>query len=484
MNLPVDFSRMMTALLGADDFESFKESLAQESPASIRLNPSKWRKWLRSGKPLPSVVPWCTSGVYLPERLNYTFDPLFHAGLYYVQEASSMFLEQALAQCLPSDKPVLMLDLCAAPGGKSTLALDCLPEGSMLVANEVIRSRSQVLVENLQKWGSPSFIATNSDSSCFSDLQECFDVILADVPCSGEGMFRKDPQSIAEWSIDAVEACWQRQRRIVGNVWPALKSGGLFIYCTCTYNIKENEENVSWICRELGATQMCLDIPEEWKISGSLGMDKSMPVCRFFPHRTCGEGFFLCVLRKDGESSQSVGGSPMRGGTYDRGRSLKQKRKITPQAAAVRTVSSWLGPIGEDKVIIDDGASSLFLFPKRWSEELDVFRKRLRVLQAGTSLGTVYGKDVVPMHALAMGTYVDKSAFPMEDLSLEQAVSYLHKGTVSLSGQHPRGFVLVTYRGVPLGFVKNIGNRVNNLYPQEWRIRTTYQPERFQVLDV
>ena len=245
MELPASFIDHTRALLGEGDYGKLVTSLNSEQPVSIRLNPMKPFAF-RFGE---RAVPWCGSGFYLQGRPTFTFDPLFHAGCYYVQEASSMFVEQALRRYVGKE-PVVMLDLCAAPGGKSTHLRSLLPEDSLLVANEVIRNRSQILAENLTKWGHPDVVVSNSDPSDFARLEEFFDVILTDVPCSGEGMFRKDPVAVSEWSPENVEICWQRQRRIISDIWPCLKPGGILIYSTCTYNTKENEDKIRWISVE------------------------------------------------------------------------------------------------------------------------------------------------------------------------------------------------------------------------------------------
>ena len=265
MNLPASFTEYTRALLGVEEYEKLVSALQQEPPVSIRLNRLKVHR-LKVENALSVQPPWSSEGIYLDERLTFTFVPLFHAGCYYVQEASSMFVEQVLRQHVT--KPVVMLDLCAAPGGKSTHARSVLPEGSLLVANEVIRNRSQILAENLTKWGHPDVVVTNNDPADFSALPSFFDVILTDVPCSGEGMFRKDPVAVEEWSPENVEICWQRQRRIIADVWPSLKPGGILIYSTCTYNTKEDEENVRWIQQEFGAESLAVDIREEWNITG------------------------------------------------------------------------------------------------------------------------------------------------------------------------------------------------------------------------
>ena len=268
MNLPASFIDYTRALLGNEEYEKLAAALQQEPPVSIRINKLRMKEEGLSSLTDSSArfsfnkVPWASDGYYLDERLTFTFDPLFHAGCYYVQEASSMFVEQVLRQYVES--PVVMLDLCAAPGGKSTHARSVLPEGSLLVANEVIRNRSQVLAENLTKWGHPDVVVTNNDPADFSALPSFFDVILTDVPCSGEGMFRKDPVAVEEWSPENVEICWQRQRRIIADIWPCLKPGGILIYSTCTYNSKEDEENVCWIQQEFGAELLPLEVQDEW----------------------------------------------------------------------------------------------------------------------------------------------------------------------------------------------------------------------------
>ena len=414
MNLPLDFIKQIKDLLGIEGSEKLFAALREPSPVSIRLNPAKKNDHLSASVSGLQPIPWCSEGYYLPQRLTFTFDPLFHAGCYYVQEASSMFLAQAIQQYIK--EPVLALDLCAAPGGKSTHLRSLLPANSTLVANEVIRNRSQVLVENLIKWGYPRVVVTNNDPADFGETNTLFDLILADVPCSGEGMFRKDAAAIDEWSPANVDICWKRQRRIVGDIWSSLKPGGLLIYSTCTYNIKENEENVAWICTELGAEALVVETPAAWGITGNLhGTD--VPVYRFLPHRVTGEGFFMAVLRKAGEGGDT-----------------------------------------------------------RFSG------KKLRVITDGIPPGTQKGKDIIPPHALAMSISFPADTFPQVEITYQQAIAYLRRESIVLDNSIPRGYVVVTYKSVPLGFVKNIGNRANNLYPNEWRIRSGYLPEEIKLL--
>ena len=288
MTLPADFVAQVQSLLGVAETQSLEDALQGDAVVSIRLNRGKVPAMPLPGEP----VAWCPSGCYLPERPSFTFDPLFHAGGYYVQEASSMFVSWVLRHCV-GDRPVRMLDLCAAPGGKSTLACDALPDGSILVANEVMRNRVQVLGENLIKWGHPGVVVTHADPADFTPLGPLFDIILVDAPCSGEGMFRKDPVAVDEWSLDNVDLCVRRQRRILSDILPCLKPGGLLLYSTCTYNHRENEENVRWLRDEWGME--VLSVPEvrpEWGILGNLLPGEDFPVYRFLPHRVRGEGFF------------------------------------------------------------------------------------------------------------------------------------------------------------------------------------------------
>ncbi|NDW13392.1 rRNA cytosine-C5-methyltransferase [Bacteroides sp. 214] len=419
MNLPHDFVEQIKTLLGEAESTRFFQALQEPTPISIRLNPLKQTSL--NSPMLADAVPWCDAGYFLSERLTFTFDPLFHAGCYYVQEAASMFLEQAVKQYVKD--AVLALDLCAAPGGKSTHLRSLLPEGSLLVANEVIRNRSQVLAENLTKWGHPDVVVTNNDPADFGKLENQFDVILTDVPCSGEGMFRKDPAAIDEWSLANVEICWQRQRRILADIWPCLKPGGVLIYSTCTYNTKENEENVAWLMTEFGAESLQVETPDEWNITGNLSTH-NFPVYRFLPHKTKGEGFFMAILRKPAEDINL-----------------------------------------------------------RMGDVKNLLNKHLRVIRpAGIEPGVVKGKDVIPSHALAMNAVGKPLSYPTHDLTYEQAIAYLRREAVVLDSSAPRGYLLVTYKQIPLGFVKNIGNRANNLYPQEWRIRSGYLPENLTTL--
>ena len=299
VNLPAEFITETQRIMGDERFNRFIGAFEKEAPTSVRVNVRKELSHLLTASPAHlQQVPWCEEGYYLADRPQFTFDPLLHAGCYYVQEASSMFVTHILR--LSGDSPQSALDMCAAPGGKSTAMRSVLPEDCVLVSNEPMGNRAQILLENITKWGAPNCIVTNNYPRDFRKAKLKFDVILCDVPCSGEGMFRKDPATISEWSMQNVEKCWQLQREIVADAWECLNPGGLFIYSTCTYNTKENEENIQWILENFDAEVLDIPVDPSWNITGSLFEGFDAPVYRFIPGITRGEGLFACALRKGG----------------------------------------------------------------------------------------------------------------------------------------------------------------------------------------
>lgn len=417
--LPEDFVRTTSALMGDRLFAILQQGLADVPSVSIRLNPFKCANRSVHIRQSAGLVPWCEYAHYLSNRPDFTFDPLLHAGLYYVQEASSMFVDHVL-RCLVH-RPVTMLDLCAAPGGKTTCARTALPIGSLLYSNEPIRQRAQILAENVQKMGHPDVVVTNNLPRDYQRSRLVFDLIMADVPCSGEGMFRKDEGAISEWSLQHVEQCWHLQRDIIADIWPCLKPGGYLIYSTCTFNAHENEENVAWIVRELGAEYVEIPIEPSWNITGSLTGEGV--VYRFIPGLTRGEGLFMAVLRKHGELAPS----PI--------------KAVAP--------------------------------------------KPLQVLSHGIAPDIVKGKSSIPHISKALSLLSGKQAYPQVEITYAQAIDYLRHEALVLPSHTARGIVLLTYKQVPLGFAKNIGNRANNLYPAEWKIKTTHLPvEPFLPLSI
>lgn len=411
MILSQEFINYTSQLFGAERWKRFEQALLQETPVSVRINP-----WKATENPFSNAepVPWCNQGFWLKERKSFTLDPLFHAGVYYVQEAASLFLDYVLRQVVSA--PVSALDLCAAPGGKSTLMRAAFPEGSMLVSNEIDRRRANILLENILKQGHPDVLVTHNVPKDFAKTKLIFDVILTDVPCSGEGLFRREPAAVNEWSPQKVQFCAERQRQILRDIWPCLKDGGLLIYSTCTFNTYENEENVRWITDELGAEILSVPVPQEWKITGSLLTNWNQPVYRFIPGTTRSEGLFVAILRKKGG---------------------------------------------------DDAFSTL---PSSLRVQLKKY-PFLHLLSDGIPQPETKGREQIPTVAQALSLATPKATFPCAELPLEEALRYLHREVLRLPQKTPKGFVLVTYQGHPLGFVKNLGERANNLYPKPWAIR-------------
>ena len=379
-----------------------------------------------------------------------------------------MFLEQAIRTYVTT--PVRCLDLCAAPGGKSTHLSSLLPDGSLLVSNEVIRNRSYILAENLAKWGNASTIVLNNDPAEIGEaLPEQFDLIVTDVPCSGEGMFRKDEASVGEWSMENVQLCAARQRRILHDIWPALRPGGLLIYSTCTYNTEEDEENVRHIVEELGAEALPVATDEAWHVTGPLRYGN--PVYRFFPHKTKGEGFFLAILRKEGDEEYEAENERPTKSSKNKGKKDKKATLPIPQEA-------WDYFREKENITLEWDGPQLRMIPTAHKSFIDRIRdKRLRILSAGVVVGESKGKDLIPSQALALSQELNPSAFPDAELTWEEAIRYLRKEAITLPEGLPKGYLLMRYQGIPLGFVKHLGNRSNNLYPQEWRIRSGYLPD-------
>ena len=343
-----------------------------------------------------------------------------------------MFVEQALKQC---GEPKVVLDLCAAPGGKSTLLRSLLPDDALLVCNEPIKARANVLRENIIKWGHEGCFVSCNYPRDFCQLRDMFDVVLVDAPCSGEGMFRKEQAAIDMWSPANVEECAIRQRDIVETVWPALKSGGYLIYSTCTYNTRENEENVRHFCDTLGAELVEIPVEEAWHITGSLLSSFNGPVYRFMPHKTRGEGFFLALMRKKGESEG-------------------RESRVENRESRVREFE------------IDN---TVYAVQAAYVPVVRQLAKVLYPIYMGVALYEKKGKKQIPHHALAMSRLLTKDAYPTVALGLDDALLYLRHEALRIDA--PRGYVLVSYNGLPLGFVNNVGNHANNLYPAEWRIR-------------
>lgn len=480
--LPRAFEASTQKLFGEVRYERFREALQLPPQTTIRLNPFKWPNVVPQDKKVLKPVPWCPEGLSLLHRPDFTFDPLLHAGAYYVQESSSMFVSHVVKHLV--NKPVTALDLCAAPGGKATTLRTSLPAGSIVVANEPMKVRASILSENVQKQGHPDIIVTNNYPRDFRKARITFDLILADVPCSGEGMFRKDPQAIAEWSPQNVANCAQLQRSIIEDIWPTLSPGGFLVYSTCTFNEQEDEENLQWIIDNLGAQLFDIPVDPQWHITGAIGTalpatangekDESLQsVFRFIPGFTPGEGLFMAILQKPQAE------------TPDRPQKKRPTALRIKPSSCQKTVLPWLmedPTLGKNTWTIIDTPTLTRAIPTRWLPLYEKASDALHLIHAGVGIGTSKGKDIVPSASLALSTMLTPSAFPRVEIGWEQAMLYLRKEAITLPDGTPRGLVLITYRNLALGFCKNIGNRANNLFPQEWKIKTTHLPE--QATDV
>jgi 16S rRNA C967 or C1407 C5-methylase (RsmB/RsmF family)/NOL1/NOP2/fmu family ribosome biogenesis protein len=428
------------------DAEALLKALKEPSPVSVRINPSKWNI-----KPLNvDPVPWCETGFYLGSRPSYTLDPLFHSGCYYPQEASSMFLEKVVTQVMDSHESFRVLDLCGAPGGKSSHLSGLIGPDNLLVANEVIRTRAAVLSETLTKWGAENVMVTQNDPAVFGRLSGYFDIILVDAPCSGEGMFRNDV-AVSEWSVDNTAHCSERQKRILMDVWPSLKENGILIYSTCTFNPDENEENIKWLLNKQEAECIRIGLPG---LTGITEIDyRGIWGYGFYPGKIRGEGFFISAIRKTGKQEK-------------KNVRIHQVSELKPAKPDLEVVSQWTD-FPEERIL-------------KWGDEVSAvpcdmenyiyLYQNLKVVKPGTKLFMVKNNNFLPSHELALSGKIKKEAFSEEEILLPEAISYLRRDIFSVKSKS-KGWNIVTYRGVNLGFIKNLGNRVNNYFPVEWRIR-------------
>lgn len=440
IQLPAEFSSQMQALLGPE-LPAFLEALEQPAPVSIRLNPAKPSRWAEAGL---ERVPWHAGGRYLDSRPVFTLDPLFQAGAYYVQEASSMLIAEAVRQLVDTSKPLRALDLCAAPGGKTTLLADLLSADSLLIANEVIQSRTVPLRHNIAKWGKPNVWACNHDSKEFEPLAGYFDLVLVDAPCSGEGLFRKDPDAVSEWSLNNVELCCGRQKRILAEAAPLVKPGGTLLYSTCTYNHKEDSDNARWLAEEFGFELRTLSLPPEW------GITDTGAGYQCYPHRMKGEGFFLACFQKTGEAR-------------DERLKYKPNKKWTPASAP----KGWIHA-EKEAVFIQNPQGEMRFFPAALAEETALLTGMLYRLLPGQAFGQMKGKDLVPAPELALSAWLHPET-PSIELDPSQALRFLRKEP--LEGIGGQGWHLMRFEGLGLGWAKLLPNRVNNYFPAEWRVR-------------
>lgn len=416
------------------------EALAEESPVSIRYNPLK---------PVPhegEPIPWCTTGRYLRQRPVFTLDPAFHAGAYYVQEASSMLVEQAFRATCLAGEDILAIDLCAAPGGKSTHLATLLSPGSLLIANEPAKARQAALLENLRKQGSANVVVTGDIPGRFRPvLAGRCDLVLVDAPCSGEGMFRKEPHARRQWSERLVASCARTQADIVDEAWELLAPGGHLVYSTCTWERAENEEQVGRLV-ERGAEHIPLPLDPAWGIvAGDTGY-------RCYPHRLRGEGLFIALVRKPGDRGKA--------GT------VNDPETVPPFAAP------WIDPYIPVRTF--DMGGELYAVPAAWSALVQRLTATMHVLSPGVAVAERRGERWRPHAALALNRLCRADAFRTVDVDRNGALAYLRGETSPLRTtqvQGPEDVLLVRSLGLALGWAFAAGARWNNGWPASWRIR-------------
>lgn len=448
--LPKELLASLEGLKGFDAEAFEKVHADRKQVTSIRINPLKLPGYEPSAE--LEKVPWSSFGYYLADRPSFTFDPLFHAGTYYVQEASGMFLEQALQQTMDLSRPLRILDLCAAPGGKSTLLQSLISRESLLVSNEVIRTRVNILQENMEKWGAANVVITNNDPRDFRRMENYFDAIVVDAPCSGSGLFRREPEAIGEWNEENVQLCHQRQQRILADCWPALKQGGVLIYSTCSYSKEEDEDILDWMVEELQATSSRLQVEDKWNIVET-GSKKGAYGYRFYPDKVKGEGFFIaCVRKNEGEIF-----------SYPKNRK-QPPEKLTKQEE--ERVSGWTKQ--ELPLFFFKHNEHVYGLPGHLAEDLSYLQSSCYLKKAGVLTGKLVAKEFIPEHGLALSAII-RTGLPAISLSKEQAIQYLRKEEIRTDTEQ-RGWALAQYEGQNLGWVKILPNRINNYYPKDWRI--------------
>jgi len=448
-NFPENFISSLSAEPGFDAGNFINAHQNIESPTSIRLNPFKKHPIKTNGP-----VPWCAEGHYLDTRPSFTFDPLFHAGCYYVQEASSMFIDQILKTIRPNnDEPIKILDLCAAPGGKSTLINSSIGAEDLLVANEIIKTRVPVLCDNLNRWGTANIIVSNNDPKEFSRLTGFFDIILVDAPCSGSGMFRKDPAAMNEWSEANVTLCHQRQERILADVYPALKEEGYLIYSTCSYSHQENEEIVDWLCDTFDMESTAIPIYKEWGIVETLSEKHKAYGYRFYPGQVKGEGLFAACLKKK-EATPGLS-------------SFKTKGHQKLALQEIEFVKRYL--IDPENYYYNKINDDWLAISRVHKESLDTLQRHLYLKKSGIRVGKVMGNDLIPDHELALSIHINKDAVLQTELTYQQAIQYLRRENIDINPTD-KGWSLMTFEGQALGWAKLLPNRINNYYPKEIRI--------------
>jgi len=455
LSLPASLIHSLQNIKGFNE-EAFKQvHQSGVQITSVRLNPNKiFNSQFSIFNSQLEKVPWSSNGFYLKERPSFTLDPIFHAGVYYVQEASSMFLEEAIKQTVDLGKPIKVLDLCAAPGGKSTLIQSIISKDSLLVSNEVIKTRVNILAENITKWGAANVIVTNNDPKDFQRLQNYFDVIVVDAPCSGSGLFRKDPNAINEWSENNVELCAQRQQRILADIMPSLKEGGVLIYSTCSYSQQEDEAIGDWLSGELKVESLKLKVEEEWNVVETVSENEKIFAYRFYPDKVKGEGFFIAAFQK--KYADEV--------KSEKSKAKRNTDKLTSKE--IEILKPYLN--NADEFFFIKQNDEVIALPLHLEKELETIQSSLYIKKAGVRLGTIIRNELIPAHDLALSNIINAVVTRLE-VDRETALQYLRKAEINIESTM-KGWVLLTHQQLPLGWIKIMSNRTNNYYPKEWRI--------------
>jgi len=450
VQLPDKLLQSLKNIKGFDEKEFIQTHQSGEQITSIRLNPFKPPIDHRSSA---NPIPWSSHGHYLAERPSFTLDPLFHAGAYYVQEASSMFLEQALKQTVDLSAPLRILDLCAAPGGKSTLIQSLISNESLLVSNETIKSRVHILTENLIKWGGANAIVTNNDPKDFERLENYFDVIVIDAPCSGSGLFRRYADAINEWSEENVALCNHRQQRILADAWPSLKQDGILIYSTCSYSEEEDEDILDWVMEHFKLNSIQLKLDENWNIIETISEKHNGYGYRFYPDKLKGEGFFIAALKKKD------------GGSFSFSKSKKPlAEKLTRNEASI--VRDWIRTDADMAFIKKENL--VYALPSDSLNDFSFIQSSLYIKKAGVLLGKITPRELIPDHGLALSNIISPQ-INFVSLSKEEAIHYLRKEELKTETS-TKGWAIAKYKNQNLGWMKILQNRINNYYPAAWRI--------------
>ena len=456
--LPKTLLASLQTVKGFDEALFVKVHESGEQVTSIRTNPNKtFNSHYSIFNDQLEKVTWSTHGYYLPERPSFTSDPLFHAGAYYVQEASSMFLEEAIRQSCDLSQPLRVLDLCAAPGGKSTLIQSIISENSLLVSNEVIKTRVTILAENISKWGAANVVVTNNDPKDFQRLPGYFDLIVVDAPCSGSGLFRKDPEAITEWSLNNVELCSQRQERILADILPALKPGGILIYSTCSYSKEEDEQIADWLLSNHPVSGIRYHLKNEWGIIETDSPAHHAPGYRFYPDKVKGEGFFIAAFKK-----REVEPVDIKKQTFNKTNHKPQLLSKTE----LENMRSYFNNM--DALSLIKWKEEILAIPTFMLDDVFLLQSVLYLKKAGVKIGSMIRNELIPDHEFALSLLV-ADAIPAVTVDKETALQYLRRQDINIDTSL-KGWALIKFQQTALGWVKILPNRINNYYPKGWRI--------------